>query len=78
MKVEILRADDQTRICLGGDTVARILPCAGAEDSFSEIENGVFRWTRRTQSPVGSMRMEAALCGGADFTMVPGVSYNGN
>ena len=78
MKVEILRADDQTLICLGGDTVARILPCDGAEDSFCEIEEGVFHWTRKTREPVSAMRMEAVLLGGADFTMVPGVSYNGN
>lgn len=78
MKVEILRADDQTRICLCGDTVARILPCDGAEDSFCEIEEGVFHWTRKTSEPVSAMRMEAVLLGGADFTMVPGVSYNGN
>ena len=74
MKVEILRADDQTRICLGGDTIARILPCAGAEDSFSEIENGVFRWTRKTREPVSAMRMEEHGEAPSPFTIATGTA----
>ena len=51
------------------------LPRGRSDHSCLLYEDGIFRWTRRTQSPVDSMRMEAALCGGADFTMVPGVSF---
>ena len=30
----------------------------GAKDSFTEIETGVYRWTRITDAPTDEMRME--------------------
>lgn len=78
MKVEFLRTDAAVRICCDGKVAAEIAPCANAEDRFDLLEDGAYRWTRTTQVAVDSMRMEAVLLGGADFTMVPGVSYNGN
>ena len=59
-------------------------PCAlipalpDAEDRFERIEDGVWKWVRRTKAPVDRMRMEAVLLGEPTFTMVPAVSYNGN
>ncbi|MBQ4322729.1 MAG: hypothetical protein IJC19_02180, partial [Clostridia bacterium] len=37
-----------------------------------------WKWIRRTDRPTDRMRMEIILLGGADFTMIPAVSYNGN
>lgn len=61
-----------------GTPVIRILSFQGAEDSFTEIETGIWRWTRKTDKPVSSMRMEFDFAQIANFTMVPAVSYNGN
>ena len=65
-------------IAVNGKVLAKILPCAGAEDIFTPIENGAWKWHRHTEKPVDHMRMEAVLLGQPDFTMVPSVSYNGN
>ena len=65
-------------IILNGTVYGKILPCAGAVDSFKELESGAWEWHRHTQTPVDRMRMELLFYGEPTFTMVPSVSYNGN
>ena len=76
--LEIQKQASGHYICIDGRAVAAILPADGAADSFEKIEEGAWKWHRRTETPVDRMRMEVVLLGGADFTMVPAVSYNGN
>ena len=76
--IELIFKNGSHSICIGGVEYARILPCEGAVDSFTALEEGVWKWTRRTQQPVDKMRMEVVLLGQPTFTMVPSVSYNGN
>lgn len=49
-----------------------------AEDSFEELEEGVFRWTRRTKTPVSDMCMRLVGQEYMRFGLVPAISYNGN
>ncbi len=65
-------------ISLDGKAYASIPSLQGATDTFEKIEAGIWKWHRRTDRPTDRMRMEIILLGGADFTMVPAVSYNGN
>lgn len=75
---QIVCRDNGFVIAVNGTAVAKVLPCPNAEDQFTPIESGVWKWTRRTEKPTDRMRMELVLLGKVDFTMVPGVSYNGN
>ena len=61
-----------------GKPTLRILPLAGATDSFIQIEPGVWRWERVTEKPVTEMRMELETAFPPVFTMIPGLIYNGN
>lgn len=76
--LEFLQNSTDTRIRLAGETVVRIPAAAGATDTFEPIEDGVWKWTRKTAAPTAHMRMTAVLVHDADFTMVPGISYGGN
>lgn len=49
-----------------------------AEDTFELLEEGVFRWTRRTLGPVPAMCMRLNALEPMRYGMVPAVSYNGN
>ena len=62
----------------GETPVARILPAQGAEDTFEKLGEGVFLWKRKTKEPTDRMRMEALFLAKPDFTLIPGISYNGN
>ena len=75
---EILLNNGVHQICIGGKAYATILPCEGATDTFTPIDNGAWKWVRHTEKPVDHMRMELVLLGEPTFTMVPSVSYNGN
>ncbi len=75
---EIKQKQNGHVITVDGIEYAWIAQKEGAYDSFERIEEGAFRWHRRTEKPVDNMRMEMILQGGADFTMIPAVSYNGN
>ena len=75
---EILYRNGRHEICLNGVAYGGVLAVEGATDSFEPIENGAWRWHRRTDAPVDHMRMELVLYGEPSFTMVPSVSYNGN
>lgn len=61
-----------------GEEILTILPMANARDSFTEIEPGAWLWERHTEKPVDQMRMEFDTAYKANYTMIPGVSYNGN
>jgi len=65
-------------LCANGKAYGRIIPCEGATDTFTPIENGAWKWVRKTDVPTDHMRMELVLYGEPSFTMVPSVSYNGN
>ena len=75
---EIIRIKDGAVITVDGKAYARIWGIEGAVDTFEPIENGAWKWIRRTDVPTDHMRMEMVLLGEASFTMIPAVSYNGN
>ncbi|MBQ6614262.1 MAG: DUF2877 domain-containing protein, partial [Clostridia bacterium] len=75
---EIIKYADGYAVAIDGKPYAKILPAAGATDTFTPIEDGAWKWHRHTDAPVDHMRMEMVLLGEATFTMVPSVSYNGN
>ena len=60
-----------------GQQLARAIGAEGCEDSFEEIETGVFCWKRECR-PAVRMVMELRAAYSPDFTMIPGVNYNGN
>lgn len=75
---EIIKTQRGHAIAINGEVYATI-PCANGDvDSFEKIGEGAWKWHRRTDSPTDNMRMEVILLGGATFTMIPAVSYNGN
>ena len=76
--IEIKKLNQEHIITVEGKAVAVIPALPGATDTFEKIEEGAWRWHRRTDVPVDKMRMELVLSGGATFTMIPAVSYNGN
>ena len=53
-----------------GKEYAKILGVDGAVDTFEPIEEGAWRWLRKTDAPTDSMRMEMLLVGEPTFTMV--------
>ena len=65
-------------LCVDGVAYGRIIPVEDAIDTFVPIENGAWKWYRKTAVPTDHMRMELVLYGQPTFTMVPSVSYNGN
>ncbi|MBR7099520.1 MAG: hypothetical protein IKC59_08900, partial [Clostridia bacterium] len=75
---EIIRIKDGAVITVDGKAYARIWGIEGAVDTFEPIENGAWKWIRRTDVPTDHMRMEMVLLGEASFTMIPAVSYHGN
>lgn len=75
---EIIKNESGHIITVNGKHCALIPAIKGASDSFDKLEDGAWRWHRRTDEPTDKMRMEVILLGGASFTMVPAVSYNGN
>jgi len=60
------------------ETILTIRSVDNAQDSFTEIEPGAWLWERHTEVPVEQMRMEFDTAYKAEYTMIPGVSYNGN
>lgn len=75
---EIILKNGVHEIYENGVAYGRIVSVEGATDIFTPIENGAWRWIRKTDVPTDHMRMEVILFGQPTFTMVPSVSYNGN
>ena len=75
---EIILKGGTYELCANGKAYGRIIPVEGATDTFIPLENGAWKWLRKTETPVDHMRMELVLFGEPTFTMVPAVSYNGN
>ena len=75
---EIKLQNGEYLIFANGKPYAKILGADGAADSFTEIEDGAWKWHRKTAQPTDKMKMELVLLGEPSFTMVPGISYNGN
>lgn len=75
---EIIKNGNEHVIAIDGRPYARILAAKGATDTFERIEDGAWKWHRRTDVPTDNMRMEMVLIGDPTFTMVPAISYNGN
>lgn len=61
-----------------GAPILRVLPRDGAKDTFTPIEDGFWLWERVCDEPTDSMRMELETAFAPQYTMVPGISYNGN
>ncbi len=68
---EILLKNGIYELRTDGVAYGRIIPCEGATDTFIPIENGAWKWIRKTEVPTDHMRMELVLYGEPDFTMVP-------
>jgi len=75
---EIILKNGVHELCANGKAYGRIVPVEGAADTFTPIENGAWKWVRKTDVPTDHMRMELVVYGEPSFTMVPSVSYNGN
>ena len=75
---EIILKNGVHELRANGKAYGRIIPCEGATDTFAPIENGAWKWVRKTDVPTDHMRLELVLYGEPSFTMVPSVSYNGN
>ena len=75
---DIRNRDGSYAVFVNDAPVARIISVPGAADRFEKLEEGVWIWRRRTEKPVDRMRMEMVFIGKPDFTMIPGISYNGN
>ena len=69
--VSIVKQQGADYISVNGELCGKIIPCEGAVDSFTELENGAWKWHRRTAEPTDSMRMELLFMGKPTFTMVP-------
>ncbi|MBQ8610153.1 MAG: hypothetical protein IJ412_00455 [Oscillospiraceae bacterium] len=76
--IELIKENAGYCLTVDGKRCAVLSAAAGANDTFEEIEDGVWLWRRHTDTPTDHMRMEMTLLGTADFTMVPAISYNGN
>ncbi|MBQ5808542.1 MAG: AGE family epimerase/isomerase [Clostridia bacterium] len=76
--VSIIKTDYGHAVAVDGKEYAKILAVPGAVDTFEPIEDGAWRWLRKTDVPTDKMRMEMMLVGEPTFTMVPAISYNGN
>lgn len=77
-KYTISERDNEFIISSDNYDIIRINKIDGAHDSFSEIEEGVWHWTRTTDTPVDEMRMEFDTCFVPEYTMIPALNYNGN
>lgn len=74
----IVKTEQGHSIVINGKAYADILAVEGAVDTFEKIEDGAWKWHRKTDIPTDHMRMEIVLLGAPTFTMIPAVSYNGN
>ncbi|MCE5343559.1 MAG: hypothetical protein LLF96_08280 [Eubacteriales bacterium] len=72
------RVEGGTVLCLNGAPVCLAEALQGAEDTFTLLEEGVFRWTRRTKQPLTEMCMRLCPLESMRYGMVPAVSYQGN
>lgn len=56
-----------------------VIPREGnCEDTFEPLEEGAWRWTRRSPAPVDTMRMTLVQQEPLAYWQVPAVNYNGN
>lgn len=78
MKIEIIKKENDHFINLNEKECIRIVGLKNAIDTFEKIDEYAYRWLRKTNEPKDHMRMEAILLDGANFTMIPSISYNGN
>lgn len=62
----------------GLEEFLRILPEKNCTDTFTELEPGVWRWTRHSETPRPEMKLEFKTVFASEFCMVPAVNYNGN
>jgi len=65
-----LRTEDQL--------ILSIPAMEGCADTFEEIEEGAWKWTRKTGTPVAQMKMTLRHENPMDWWMIPAVNYNGN
>lgn len=84
MMITIIKKGLDTCFFSDGIQLARAVGKEGWLDSFEEKAPGVYRWIRRLPASdagnkgTGKMRMELRASYLPDFTMVPGVNYDGN
>ncbi|MFR9234920.1 MAG: hypothetical protein ACLVLH_18810 [Eisenbergiella massiliensis] len=84
MMITIIKIGPDTCFFSDGIQLARAVGKEGWLDSFEEKAPGVYRWIRRLPASeagnkgTAKMRMELRASYLPDFTMVPGVNYDGN
>lgn len=76
--IHIKQNEKETVFVSEGITLAKIAGAEGVTDTFTELEEGVWEWTRRTAEPVNRMEMAVEFGYQPSFWMVPAVNYNGN
>ena len=65
--ISIIKENGIDYISVDGELCGKIIPCEGAADSFTELENGAWKWHRKTECPTDSMRMELLFIGEPTF-----------
>ncbi len=65
-------------LCCDERKILTIPAMADASDSFEELGEGAWRWTRKTGKPVTEMKMLVAQEEDMSYWQVPSVNYNGN
>ena len=75
---EIFREGEHYVIALDGKPCAGILAAAGASDTFTVIDDGVWSWHRHPDTPRDHKRMGLWCRGEGDCARVQSVSYNGD
>ena len=72
-------ADEQEHRLMWDQDKVIVIPREGnCEDIFEPLEEGAWRWTRRSPVPVDAMRMTLVQQEPLVYWQVPAVNYNGN
>ena len=72
-------ADEQEHRLMWDQDKVIVIPREGnCEDTFEPLEEGAWRWTRRSPVPVDAMRMTLVQQEPLAYWQVPAVNYNGN
>ena len=61
-----------------GALVGYALPAEGCSDHFIELEDGVYRWERKSAEPTAEMKMSFVAEYPMGYQMMPGLMYNQN
>ena len=78
MSFQWKKENDKAILYCNDQAVLNIPVMADCTDTFEEIEEGAWKWTRKTAAPVTEMKMTLCHENPMGWWMVPSVNYNGN